>query len=108
MLIACYGLSTMKKEARTNIQIRGASPELLEKLRARAQSKGKTMSQYAIDLLEEDLSRPTLDEVLERIRRHRIPVRPGISAAQAVREAREERAAHLADVAGRGRTRTAR
>jgi antitoxin FitA len=87
---------TMKKEPRTNIQIRGASPELLEKLRARAQSKGKTMSQYAMELLEKDLSRPTLDEVLDRIARHRIPVRGDMTGAQAVREAREERAEQLA------------
>ncbi len=89
----------MKKEARTNIQIRGASSELREKLRARAQSKGKTMSQYAMELLEDDLSRPTLDEVLDRIRQHRIPVRGSMTGAQAVREAREERADQLARAA---------
>lgn len=98
----------MKKETRTDFQIRGVPRELVEKLRARAESKGKTMSQYAMELLEQDLSRPTLDEVLDRIARHRIPVRPGISAAQAVREAREERAEHLADVALRGRARRVR
>ncbi len=86
----------MKKDARTNIQIRGASTALLEKLRARARSKGKTMSQYAMELLEEDLSRPTLDEVLDRIARHRIPVKGDMTGAQAVREAREERADQLA------------
>jgi antitoxin FitA len=94
-----------KKGGRTDFQIRGVPEDLVEKLRSRAEKQGKTMSQYAIDLLAQDLSRPSLDEVLERIRRHRIPLRPGISAAQAVREAREERAEHLAQVVGRQRER---
>lgn len=54
------------------------------------------MSEYAIELLERDLARPSLDEVLDRIRRHRIPVRGSMTGAQAVREAREERAEQLA------------
>ena len=96
-----------KEKARTNIQIRGASPDLLERLRARALKQGKTMSQYAIEVLEQDLAHPSLDEWLARVASHRIPVRPGISAAQAVREAREERADHLAQVAGGHRPKTA-
>lgn len=86
----------MKNEARTNIQIRGASVRLLEKLRARARSKGKTMSQYAMEVLENDLARPSLDDWLDEVRKHRIPVRGGMTGAQAVREAREERAEQLA------------
>lgn len=85
------------KERKTDLQIRGVSVDLREKLRDRAESMGKTMSQYAIELLEKDLAYPTLDEWLDDVKKHRIPVRPGgISAAQAVREAREERAEQLA------------
>lgn len=97
----------MKRGRRTNIQIRGAPTILRDRLRARARRIGKTMSQYAIEVLERDLSRPSLQEWLDEVRRHRIPVRGGMSAAQAVREAREERADHLAQIFAvrRGRSR---
>jgi len=86
----------MKRGARTNIQIRGAPSVLLDKLRARAGRTGKTMSQYAIEVLQRDLSQPSLDEWLDEVRRHRIPVKGSMTGAQAVREAREERAEQLA------------
>lgn len=88
----------MKRGARTNIQIRGAPSALLEKLRARAGKAGKTMSRYAIEVLERDLSHPSLEEWLEKVRRHPIPVHGDMSAAQALREAREEREEHLASL----------
>ncbi len=88
----------MPKSGRTDLQIRGVPQDLIEKLRTRAEKQGTTMSQYAIDLLTQAVSRAELEEWLVRVRRHPIPVRPGISAAQAVREAREERAEHLANV----------
>ena len=77
----------MKRGARTNIQIRGAPPALLEKLRERAGRKGTTMSQYAIEVLQRDLSSPSLEERLEQVRRWE-PIPHGMSGAQAVREAR--------------------
>lgn len=92
-------LDPMRKDATTDLQIRRIPQRLVEELRARSRKKGKTMSEYAIDLLEQDLSRPTLDEVLDRIRRHRIPVHGDMTGAQAVREAREERAEQLASAA---------
>lgn len=86
----------MKRGARTNIQIRGAPSALLDKLRARATRTGKTMSQYAIEVLERDLSRPSLEEWLDRVRSQPRRGAGGMSSAQAVREAREERAEQLA------------
>src|SRR5579859_1556618 len=89
-------LQRVRKDARTNIQIRGASSALLEKLRARARSKGKTMSQYAMEVLQKDLAYPSLEDWLDEVREQRIPVRGGMTGAQAVREAREERAEQVA------------
>ena len=89
-------VDAVKKDSLTNIQIRGVPRELLHKLRARSTKQRKTMSQYAIEVLENDLSRPSMEEWLEEVRRHRIPVRGSMTGAQAVREAREERAEQLA------------
>ncbi len=71
----------------TNIQIRGVPTSLRNKVRARATKKGQTMSQYLIDLIRTDTSRPTLDEWLEQARRW-TPIPTRMTGAQAVREAR--------------------
>jgi hypothetical protein len=90
----------MKKRGQTDLQIRGLPTALRDKVRQRAKRKGQTMSHYLIDLLEREHAKPSLDEWLDEVRRWKpIPVRPGgISPAQAIREAREERAEHLANV----------
>ena len=48
--------------------------------------------------LKRELDRGSLEEWLDEVAKHPISSRPGISAAQAVREAREERADQLARV----------
>lgn len=85
----------MNRRGRTDLQIRGMPVALRDKLRARAARKGRTMSQYLIELAERDVAQPSLEEWLERLR-NRPVIRHRMTGAQAVREAREERAERLA------------
>lgn len=47
---------------RTDLQIRGIPVALRERLRRRASRKGLSMSQYVIEILKDDLARPTVAE----------------------------------------------
>ena len=47
---------------RTDLQIRGIPVALRERLRRRAGRKGLSMSQYVIEILKDDLARPTVAE----------------------------------------------
>ena len=47
---------------RTDLQIRGIPVALRERLRRRASGKGLSMSQYVIEILKDDLARPTVAE----------------------------------------------
>src|SRR3989442_6190135 len=47
---------------RTDLQIRGIPVALRERLRRRADHKGLSMSQYVIEILKDDLARPTVAE----------------------------------------------
>jgi len=65
--------------------------ELRDRLRKRASTKGLSMSKYAVQLLADGVDRPTLDEWLDMVRAD--PVAPDlpVSAAEAIRQEREER-----------------
>ncbi len=54
-----------------NLQIRNFPDALHSTLAKRARSQGVTMSEYVTTLLERDLSRPTTDEWLTAVRKHR-------------------------------------
>jgi len=71
------------------IQVRNVSDRLHRELLQRAHARGLTLTAYVEDLLERDIERPPLDEVLARIRRHK-KVRLPISAAELVRRGRRE------------------
>lgn len=74
-----------------DLQIRKMPALLRERLGIRARRKGRTMSQYVIDLLAEDLERPTIDEWLEEVLRGpKIPLPKGVTGASLIREVREE------------------
>ena len=47
---------------KTDVQIRGFPVALRDRLRRRADSKGLSMSQYVIEILADDLARPTVAE----------------------------------------------
>lgn len=81
-----------------DLQIRKMPAVLRDRLRVRARGKGKTMSQYVIDILSDDLERPTIDEWLDELLQVpdvRLP--PDFSAADLIREVREERERELGE-----------
>lgn len=47
------------------IQVKNVSPELHERLRARARSEGRNLSDYVRDVLERDLMVPSMREWLD-------------------------------------------
>lgn len=72
------------------IQIRNVPDDVHRRLKVRAAQQGRTLSDLARDAVTEYAERPTMAEVLERVRsRERVEL-PG-GAAAAVREARGER-----------------
>jgi hypothetical protein len=74
-----------------DLQIRKMPALLRDRLRIRARGKGKTMSQYVIETLAEDLERPTIDEWLAEVRAGpQIPMPKGVTGLTLIREVREE------------------
>jgi len=71
------------------IQVRNVPDRLHRELKRRAKARGQTLTDYIEDLLEREVSRPPIEEVLDRIKsRGRIPL--GQSGAELVRQSREE------------------
>jgi antitoxin FitA len=70
------------------IQVRNVPDDLHRELRLRALRQGLTLSNYLLRLIEADLARPPLDEVLDRISR-RPPMRLSQSPAEMIREDRD-------------------
>jgi hypothetical protein len=86
MLKACY------IHAMSAIQVKEVPVELHERLRARARSEGRSLSDYVLYVLERDLAVPTMREWLEGLKCDE-PV-TGISSeeiAAAIHEGRAER-----------------
>lgn len=86
MHIACYC------HAVSAIQVKNVSPELHSRLRARARSEGRSLSDYVLDVLRRDLALPTMREWLAQLERDE-PV-ADVSSEQivrAIREGREQR-----------------
>ena len=74
------------------IQVKDVPSELHERLRARARSEGRSLSEYLLYLIERDLALPTTREWLEGLK-HDEPV-TGISSEDilaAIHEGRVER-----------------
>jgi plasmid stability protein len=61
MLMACY------PQPVSAIQVKNVSPELHERLRARARAEGRNLSDYVRDVLERDLMVPSMREWLDRL-----------------------------------------
>ncbi|HEV8228565.1 MAG TPA: hypothetical protein VGQ86_01300 [Candidatus Limnocylindria bacterium] len=85
----------MAKARTTDLQIRGVPVTLRDRLRRRADGKGVSMSQYVIEMLKDDLDRPTFEEWLAKL--HALPPveTHGVSGAELIRELREEREREL-------------
>jgi plasmid stability protein len=75
-----------------NVQIRNVPERVHKVLRRRAVEAGQSLQEYLLQLLEESAARPTVKEVLDRVRQRGGGTRlgPGESARM-IREIREER-----------------
>ena len=74
---------------KVDLQIRGVPAEVRDRLRRRAMRKGASMSQYVTELIQNDLSRLTMEEWLEEL--HRLPrVKLPHPASHYLHEARRE------------------
>ena len=72
------------------IQVRNVPDKLHRELKRRARARGQTLTAYVQRLLERDVARPPIDEVLTRIEsRPRIELT--VSGSELIREARAER-----------------
>ena len=75
----------------TSLQLRGVPTRLHQRLRRYTRRSGSSMSRFAIEILADDLSRPTIEEWLARVEsRTPVVLPPGITAADLVHEARRE------------------
>jgi plasmid stability protein len=71
------------------MQIRNVPDEARRGLKARAAARGQSLNSYLLDLLDREIARPTVAEVLERAGRR--AERASGSAAGAIAAARDER-----------------
>jgi len=78
----------MAKKA--DVQIRGVPLALRERLRRRADGKGLSMSQYVIEILKDDLARPTVAEWAAEVGKLPPIDLGGKTGADLVREGRRE------------------
>jgi plasmid stability protein len=72
------------------VQIRHVPDDIHRKLKVRATQSGMALSEFLLREVSAIANRPTLDEVVDRIRRRRRPAQPFDSAAL-VRAERESR-----------------
>jgi len=75
---------------KTDVQIRGVPVTLRERLRRRADSKGLSMSQYVIEILADDLARPTVAEWVATVGKSPPIDLRGRTGADLVREGRRD------------------
>lgn len=76
------------------LQIRGVPDEARRGLKARAAARGQSLNAFLLDVLEREVARPTVAEVLERATSR--AERATASALEAIAEGRLERDAHTA------------
>ncbi len=75
------------------LQIRDVAGETRRALKARAAAQGKSLNAYLLELLDREVARPTVGEVLQRAARR--AERANVSAVDIISSAREERDAQL-------------
>lgn len=86
-----YGMSSL-------LQIRDVPEESRRALKARAAARGKSLNAYLLELIDREVARPTVAEVLERAARR--AERAEGSAVEIITAARAERDAQLHREAG--------
>ncbi len=70
------------------IQIRNVPEDLHRTLKARAANAGMSLSDYLLNEVRQVAARPTLDELVERLRRRK-PIRTQESSAEIIRRNRD-------------------
>ncbi len=75
------------------LQIRNVPDETRRALKARAAARGESLNTYLLELIDREVARPTVSEVLERAARR--AERAGASAVDILDEARGARDAQL-------------
>ena len=86
MRIACNLPNCYPRSMAVHLQIRDLPDEIHEVLRRRAATRGLSLRQYTLEVLQEHCSLPTLDEWLDSLNRL-TPASLSLPAAEAVREA---------------------
>ncbi len=84
MLATCDNVDSMAKM----IQIRNVPDDLHRALKVRAAQARMTLSDYLLNEVRQVAARPTLEEVVERLRRRR-PIRTRETSAEIIRRHRE-------------------
>jgi len=79
-----------------HIQIRNVPDDVHRTLKARAAKQGMSLSEFLLAEVTDLADRPTLEELTERVMK-RSRVHFSVSAAELIREAREERERQLDD-----------
>ncbi len=74
------------------IQVRNVPDRLHRELTRRAKARGQALTDYLQDLLEREVARPPVAEVLDRIEARK-PVKLGRRASELIREERAGREA---------------
>src|SRR5437762_502648 len=77
------------KAKTTDLQIRGIPVKARDALKRKAESKGLSMSQYLIDLIQRDVQTVPLDEWIAWVKTNR-PIDIGRPAADLIREIHDE------------------
>jgi hypothetical protein len=77
------------KAKTTDLQIRGIPVKTRDALRRKAESKGVSMSQYLIDLIQRDVQTMPLDDWIAMVRKNP-PIDLGRPAADILRELHDE------------------
>jgi post-segregation antitoxin (ccd killing protein) len=79
-----------KRQATTDLQIRGVPVTLRDQLRERAERRGVSMSRYLIELMEQDIPKMSMREWLDWVHRTVPPLNSTWSSADVLHEARRE------------------
>jgi plasmid stability protein len=86
MFFTCEYVADMSKM----IQLRNVLEQLHRKLKARAANEGVSLSDYLLEEIRRVADRPTLAELIDRLR-HRTKATPKVPPADAVRSERDGR-----------------
>lgn len=81
------------------LQIRNVPDDARRALKARAAARGESLNAYLLSVLDREIARPTVAEVLDRAARR--SDRAAVSAVDVLDEARAEREEHLRQVSTR-------